>query len=85
MTAAEASYRARELVGLPHNTTVPVALAWIIALATRFGPEDPRPILMEAAVCNSPQGLAIPADASHQLAIHASYGPWNGRVVAVAT
>jgi hypothetical protein len=84
-TAADASYRARELVGLAHNTTVPIALAWITALATRFGPDDPRPILLEAAVCNGPQGVAITTNGVHQIAVHASYGPWNGRVVAVAT
>eukprot|EP00972_Heterocapsa_arctica_P097591 14398990-Heterocapsa_arctica.AAC.1 len=40
---------------------------------------------MEGAACNSPQGLTIPTNAAHQIAVLASYGPWNGRVVAVAT
>jgi hypothetical protein len=105
--AAEASRMCWDLCGEAHSSTVPVALGWLIATSLRYGPDDPRPMLLEAYIHSTKEGAAIigwsrngnngphaeahrsesaPGPTCHQqVALHAGYGPWDGRIIAVAT
>jgi hypothetical protein len=75
---------ARQLGGERQNSTVPVALGWMIALSSHYGPMDPRPILMEVKVASRGQKTVV-IDANQRCVLHGSYGPWDGTVLCVAT
>ena len=62
------------------RTTLPIAGAWAVITARHFAPRAPRPLLLEL-VMEQHTGEWSP----HRHALHASYGPWDGRVYAVAT
>eukprot|EP00972_Heterocapsa_arctica_P069281 10237564-Heterocapsa_arctica.AAC.1 len=40
---------------------------------------------MEVHIASTPSGTVVSPANNQHVALHAGYGPWNGRVVAVAT
>ena len=57
--------------------------AWIWAVAERYAPGDPRPILVELGTAGG--GGRGAGDHSTQVIVFASDGPWDGTVCAVAS
>jgi hypothetical protein len=53
-------------------------------MTSRYGPSDPRPILMEVKVTSNRQKIVV-SDANQCCVLHGSYGPWDGTVLCVAT
>lgn len=80
-TAIRQAAWVRQLCGLTADETIHIADAWVILIANRFDPGVPRPMLLELPIIESSAGLV---QGNHAI-LHATSGPWNGRVYAVCT
>jgi len=50
-----------------------------VFVAWRYGPSDPRPLLLELQ--NTGKGTAV----EDMLCVHATHGPWNGQLLSIIT
>ena len=81
--AEEATGYVRRLCRIEGAGIVPTVAAWIWAVAERYAPGDPRPILVELGTAGG--GVGGTDDRSTQVIVFASDGPWDGTVCAVAS
>ena len=81
--AEAATDEVRRLCRIEGAGIVPTVAAWIWAVATRFAPGSPRPILVELGTTGGGSGgSGRPAT---QVIVFASDGPWDGSVCGVAS
>ena len=81
--AEETTGEVRRLCRIEGAGIVPTVAAWIWAVAERYAPGDPRPILIELGTAGG--GVGGAGDHSTQVIVLASDGPWDGTVCAVAS
>ena len=81
--AEEATGEIRRLCKIDSAGIVPTVAAWTWAIAERYAPGDPRPILVELGTAGTRDGDT--GDRSTQIIVFASDGPWDGTVCAVAS
>ena len=81
--AEAATDEVRRLCRIEGAGIVPTVAAWICAVATRFAPGSPRPILVELGTAGGGSGGA--GRQATQVIVFASDGPWDGSVCGIAS
>ena len=81
--AEEATEEIRRQCRIEGAGIVPSVAAWIWAIAERYAPGDPRPILVELGTAGTRD--ADTGERSTQVIVFASDGPWDGTLCAVAS